>query len=63
MSHRRVRFENEKKLNDYQIFVAKLYASCEITVDNVVLMDVEKVSRILEMEFAKVGLLEAESEE
>ena len=51
------------KLNDYQIFVAKLYGAVEITEDNVVLLDTNKVSEILEQEFYKVGLLKAESEE
>lgn len=53
----------KKAMNDYQIFVAKLYAACEIAEENVVLVDTNKISDILEMEFYKVGLLEAESEE
>lgn len=53
----------KKAMNDYQIFVAKLYAACDIAEGNVVLVDTNQISDILEMEFYKVGLIDAESEE
>ena len=52
-------------LNEYQKFVAKLFAACDTSdyPESPVLVDTNKVSDILEVEFLKVGLLEGESEE
>lgn len=52
-------------LNEYQVFVAKLFAACDVSdyPNSPVLVDANKVSDILETEFQKVGLLEVEDEE
>ena len=50
-------------MNKYHIFITKLYAACEIGEDNVVLVDTNKISEILEEEFYKVGLLETEEDD
>ena len=47
-------------MNEYQIFITKLFAACEIGEDNVVLLDTNRVSEVLEEEFVKVGLLKSE---
>lgn len=49
-------------MNEYQIFVTKLFAACKIGEDNVVLVDTNRVSEILEQEFYKVGLLKCEED-
>ncbi len=52
-------------LNEYQKFVAKLFAACDISdyPNSPVLVDTNAISDILEDEFIKVGLLEAEDNE
>lgn len=52
-------------LNEYQKFVAKLFAACDVSdyPNSPVLVDTNAISDILEDEFIKVGLLEAEDNE
>ena len=52
-------------LNEYQKFVAKLFAACDVSdyPNSPVLVDTNAISDILEDEFVKVGLLEAEDNE
>ena len=55
----------KKTFNEYQKIIARLYAACEINDDypeSPVLVDINKVSDILEDEFLKVGHLKAEED-